>query len=200
MKLFRSIVQACVLGVMLLVLWSCGNATTPEVEALMPSDQWQTLQTSTVQLEIPPGYVGGEPGRQLTALQATLTAWGFGDRNEWLAQNADKIDLLALQHQAGDLNSINVVQESRPADLTVTAYLQQQQAKLQAAGISSNRESTPQGDGLTIQTEQGTQHLYIYPTDETFWVITYSSTARNPRVTAQIQRSQQSFQVLPEPT
>jgi hypothetical protein len=157
-----------------------------------------------VQLDIPPGYVGGEPGRQLEELQATLGAWGFGDRAEWLAQNADKIELLAFQQQADQdqtdhLNSISLVQADRPDQLSVLDYLQTQATQLQAAGITVDRlDQSGEVGQLQSHREGLFQTSYVHPTETTFWVLTYSSHDRNEALLSQIEQSHQSLQILPE--
>lgn len=196
----QSVLNCWLLGVLLLGLCGCGAVPVVDSAILSPSSDWQTLASEAVQLEIPPDYVGGEPERKLVAMQATLTAWGFGDRTEWLAQHAEKIELLAFQKDGETLNSINVVAEDRPADLDVAGYLQQQMAQLQAAGLKTELQTTPQGSYLQINGDDLFQTIYVYPVAETFWVITYSSTTPNPQFTEMVERSQQSFQVLPETT
>jgi hypothetical protein len=194
----------CLLGCLLWGLWGCG-AVPNKAAVLQPNSDWQTLQSTAVQLDIPPGYVGGEPGRQLEELQATLEAWGFGDRAEWLAQNADKIELLAFQAQvdpaepSAPLNSINLVQVDRPEQLGVLDYLQTQAAQLKAAGITIDRLNQSGEVGQLQSHREGLfQISYVYPTETVFWVLTYSSNEPDAALLSQIERSHQSLQILPE--
>ncbi|AMA10177.1 hypothetical protein [Picosynechococcus sp. PCC 73109] len=187
------------LGVLLLFLWGCGaNPPGLETEILTPSNQWQTLTTEQVQLDVPPGYVGGNPGSDLPALAATLEAWDKGDRLEWLNQNAETLELLAFQAEGDRLNSITIVQEERPEALTLEDYLQQQVATLQAAGITVSLTQTADQGRLELNRGDLTQVSYVYPETTTFWVITYSSDRPTAAFTAGVEQSQQSFQVRPE--
>lgn len=196
----KTLLNCCVLSLLLLGLWGCSTAPSVDRAILAANPDWQILTSEAVQLEIPPNYVGGEPEQELAAMQATLTAWGFGDRTEWLAQNAEKIELLAFQKDGTTLNSINVVAEDRPADLSAADYLQQQMEQLQAAGLDTELRENAQGSHLQINANDLALILYVYPTPETFWVITYSSSTPNPQFTELVERSQQSFQVLSETT
>ncbi|MBV5257904.1 hypothetical protein FLX56_05655 [Synechococcus moorigangaii CMS01] len=196
----KSLLRYLGLGLLLALLWGCGENPARETEVLLPSDQWQTLQTERVALDVPPGYVGGSPGLDLDALQATLVAWGKGDRTEWLSQSTEDLELLAFQEKDGTLNSINVVQGERPENLSLEAYLQQQTAQLQAAGLTvTTTQTTPWG---RLELTQGnlTQISYVHPSDAVFWVITYSSDKPTAEFLAGVEQSHQSFQVRPEPS
>lgn len=177
-------------------LW--GKSPGLETEILTPSNQWQTLTTEQVQLDVPPGYVGGNPGLDLPAMAATLEAWDKGDRLEWLNQNAETLELLAFQAEDGRLNSITIVQEERPETLTLEDYLQQQVATFQATGITVGLTQTADQGRLELNRGDLTQVSYVYPETTTFWVITYSSDRPTAAFTAGVEQSQQSFQVRPE--
>lgn len=192
--------RALGLGLLLLGLGSCGTNVPVETAILTPSDQWQTLTTANVQLDLPPGYVGGDPGRDLEALQRTLVAWEQGDRTEWLSQNAAEFEFLAFQRAGEMLNSINIVQEDRPKTLTLADYLQRQTEKLEAAGITATSTITATSASLELRSMNLYQRIYIYPTETVFWVITYSSGSPNAEFTAGVEQSQQSFQVRLEPS
>lgn len=172
-----------------------------DVSRLPSSDQWQTVKTEAIQLDIPQAYVGGDPGLQLPEIQATLTALGFGDRTEWLAQNATKIDLLFFRAEGRELRTINVVHTARPAELSLENYLQAQVRKLEAGGVTVEAQgidpTTSQGF-LQVQKAEMRQTTYVYPSEEDFWVITYSGGLSDARATSEIERSRQSFQVLPK--
>lgn len=182
-------------------LWGCGATPSADVSRLPSSDQWQTIKTEEIQLDIPPAYVGGDPELLLPEMQLTLTEMGFGDRTEWLAQNATKIDLLLFRAEGRDLKTINIVHASRPEDLSLETYLQQQINQLESGGV------TVKDQGIDPDTNQGflwvegsalRQTTYVYPSEENFWVITYSGGINNDYAASEIERSRQSFQVLPE--
>lgn len=195
MRWLRSGLLGCLLG----GLWGCGTVPPGDVVSLQPSAEWQTLRSATVQLELPPGYVGGEPGRQLAQLQATLAAWGFGDRSEWLAQNAEAIELIAFQQGTQRLNNISLVQAPRPDNLSVLDYINTQATQLQTAGITVEHiDQAGTVGALTVSRDGLWQTSYVYPAEANFWVITYSHSDRSETVLAQMERSRQSFQLLPE--
>lgn len=188
------------LGTLMFLLWGCGTTPPPDTQALIPKDQWQTLKTEQVELSIPPGYVGGNPGLDLEALQATLMAWGKGDRTEWLGQNAEDLELLALREKDDNLESINVVQEERPENLSLEAYLNQQVEQLQATGITVTATQETNWGRLELTQGQLQQISYVYPGDVVFWVITYSSDRPTAEFLAGVDQSHQSFRVRPEPS
>jgi hypothetical protein len=197
----RSIFRSCCIGVLLWGLWGCGATPSADVSRLPSSDQWQTIKTEEIQLDIPPAYVGGDPELQLPEIQLTLTELGFGDRTEWLAQNATKIDLLLFRAEGRDLRTINVVHAARSEDLSLEAYLQEEVRKLESGGVTVESQGidpvTNQGF-LRVKGEQIHQTTYVYPSEESFWVITYSGGMIDDQAASEIERSRQSFQVLPE--
>lgn len=182
-------------------LWGCGATPSTDVSRLPSSDQWQIVKTEEIQLDVPPAYVGGDPELLLPEIQLTLTEMGFGDRTEWLAQNATKIDLLLFRAEGRDLRTINVVQEARSEDRSLETYLQKQISQLESGGVTIEEQgidpNTNQGY-LRVKGSQMRQTTYVYPSEETFWVITYSGGMDDDNATSEIERSRQSFQVLPE--
>lgn len=197
----RLMFRSCCGVVLLWGLWGCGVAPSANVPELPSSDQWQTLTTEEIQLDIPPAYVGGDPELQLPEMQLALTKMGFGDRTEWLAQNATKIDLLLFRTEGRDLKTINVVHEARPEDLSLEAYLQQQISQLESGGVIIKEQGIdPDTNQGFLQVEGAHMHqtTFVYPSEENFWVITYSGGINNDHAASEIERSRQSFQVLPE--
>lgn len=195
---FRSLVIFCCCGFFIWGIWGCTpGKQTFEGDILKPTAQWQIISTEDVSLEMPPGYVGGEPGRLLPEMQATLAAWGLGDRNEWLAQNAEKIDLLAFQNQTDSLRTINVVSEKRPESSTLIDYLEGQTQKLQAANLTAEFVLLPADIGqMQIEVKNLQQRIYVIPEDEYFWSITFSG-SKLDRDQSEIDRTVQSFRILP---
>lgn len=172
-----------------------------DVSRLPSSDQWQTIKTEEIQLDIPPAYVGGDPELQLPEIQLTLTELGFGDRTEWLAQNVTKIDLLAFKEIGRNLNTINVVQETASETArNVDSYVLQQISKLEAAGLTVEQQvfdpAFPDRRVFTVKNPNVYQIVYVYFKTDVFWVITYSGDVEVTQ--PDIQRSSQSFQILSE--
>lgn len=161
-------------------LVGCSTFLSPAPDGelgLAPSPTWQTLRHGAITLEIPPGYVAGIPNEQLAELQASLENAGFGDRTDWLAQNAEEIAIIAFAPQGDTLNGINVVQEDREPDQDLKAYLQQQGDRLTAAGLTISRQLIePETNQGILHLERGNfqEYIYVYPDAETFWVVTYS--------------------------
>ncbi|AFY36541.1 hypothetical protein Lepto7376_0091 [[Leptolyngbya] sp. PCC 7376] len=182
-------------------LWGCAGSMSPPDSslAIAPNEQWQILQNEGIQLEIPPGFVAGVPGLQLEELQASLVAGGFDDRTDWLAQNAEKIDLLAFQKSGDQLATLNVVRAGRSPEETLENYLDQQVSRLEAAGIVVESQIVER-DGkvgeLRLTGTDQQQIIYVYPSTEDFWVLTYSggeSLAENT-----IERISYSVEILTE--
>ena len=159
-------------------LWGCaGSSMNTEVPVASVSEQWRSLSIDNFSVDIPPCFIAGLPGLELEALQGSLEEMGFGDRADWLAQNAENIDIVAFQQVDGDLNSINVVRAGRSPDETVTDYLEQQVTQLEAAGIDVESQAVaadPTIGSLQLRQADQAQSIYVFASTDDFWVVTYS--------------------------
>ena len=180
-------------------LWGCADGMTQSETsmAIAPNEQWKMLQHEEIQLEIPPGFVAGLPGLQLEELQASLEAAGFGDRTDWLAQNAENIALLAFKKEGDQLATINVVNGGRSPKGSLESYVSLQAQKLETAGIEVVSKTIEADDAvgtLQISAADHQQTIYVYPSTENFWVVTYSGT--EPFDAATLERSRRSVEIL----
>ncbi len=195
---FSSVARWAIAAVVCGSLWGCANNVTPEETelALEPNQDWTLVEHEGIQLEIPPNFVVGQPGLELEELQASLTDAGFGDRTDWLAQNAEDVVLLAFEATDDQLSAINVVQIGRSPDEALEDYLAQQVTQLEAANITVAPPQIEAEVGiLEISADNQEQFIYVYPSAEDFWVVTYSG-GRGQLAASTIERSRRSVEIL----
>ena len=183
-------------------LWGCaGSQLTSNVASVLPvSEQWRSLTIDNFSVDVPPGFVAGLPGLELEALQGSLEEMGFGDLADWLAQNAENIDVLAFQQVGEQLNSINVVRDGRSPEETVEDYVMWKVQQLKTVGVKAESEileTEPVVGKLQLLELGQAQSIYVFAGTDDFWVVTYSG-KDGQFDDSLIEKSRRSVEILSE--
>ncbi|MGB3691604.1 MAG: hypothetical protein WA999_02670 [Spirulinaceae cyanobacterium] len=176
-------------------IFACGEAEiTKQPQVNSPSQateaSWQKVQGEGITLNLPPGFAGGNPSTDINVLEEQLktVAPDYENKIELLKQNPGAVALLAFDTQSAPqqgVTSINVRLEKLDAELTVEDYLEIAKEQISPTyEIEEERvtaiDGRQAGRILAEAQKNGTQIkqlFYVLQDGETFWLVTYSTTA-----------------------
>ncbi len=167
-----------------------GEAATNMAGEAGSADAWQEFSGAGLALSLPKDYTGGNPSTDLDRLAAELEAIDpqYAQRIESIRQNPEAIAFLAFDPESADsgfLTNVNVATESVPADITIEQYLEAATQQLaQLYEIESQEITTVGGDEagkivgqFNTDELQVKQLFYAIKRGDTFWIVTYATTA-----------------------
>lgn len=202
-------------------LVACGQTTTTTTtedapQADVPVEEaptgWQNMIGDGVVLSLPARYEGGNPSQDLDDISEQLQAIdpAFTQRVEAIKQNAGAIALLAFDPQStqsGTITNVNIIKEELPEGTTVQQSLDAAAGKLALVYeiIDQKVVSLPNYEAARIvaQADSGETQIkplfYLIPDGETFWLVTYTTTAAefNQRL-PNFERSIKTFAIEPQ--
>ncbi|MGB0564848.1 MAG: hypothetical protein ACPGVO_24090 [Spirulinaceae cyanobacterium] len=144
-----------------------------------------------VSLYLPKGYEGGNPQQDIEAVAQQLEAAGedHEDLSKALRESEQRVALIAFDSEGdeeGFVTNVNVSLQAAVTGKPLSVFMETMQVNLEDQGYAIGDRTTPSINGqsvgrlvvdVTVGKVELTQLVYIFEAEDSFWLVTYSTTA-----------------------
>ncbi|MHB0981231.1 MAG: hypothetical protein ACYC5Q_14395 [Thermoleophilia bacterium] len=183
-------IVAAIVGILVVLLLAVGAAAVVSARGSDPLiEGWHKVQGRGVSLQLPEGWMGGEPGGEVVD-QVLMGMRSYGPSYDVLARaieaNPDTVVLFAVNGTPGAdgfATNVNAVAEEVSGDMSLEEYLKASLGMLPASFHVQESGVTKVGPHqaarfvtrFELPTGNGGQVAYIIKDGSVFWSVTYSA-------------------------